>query len=71
MWCVYVVAIGSPQGLTEQKLAHHGSSSSLASSACSIQSGCTEKAVDNMSMKDSILDGRYLKMLIVLSETCL
>ena len=59
----YVVATGSSQALSDQKPAHHGSSSSLASSACSVQSGCTEKAVDNLSMKDSIFDGRYLMTL--------
>ena len=64
MWSV---ATGNSQGLSDQKPAHHGSSSSLASSACSIQSGCTEKAVDNLSMRDSILDGRYTIVFIILN----
>lgn len=63
MWSV---ATGNSQGLSDQKPSHHGSSSSLASSACSIQSGCTEKAIDNLSMKDSILDGRYMIVFIML-----
>jgi len=54
-----VVLSGSSQGLSDLTPAHHGSSSSLTSSACSVQSGCTEKTVDNLSMKDSILEGRY------------
>jgi len=50
---------------------HHGSSSSLASSACSVQSGCTDKTVDNLSMKEGrcdsvIMDGRYVITLLVL-----
>ena len=58
---VHILATGtSTQGLNDQKLPDHGSSSSL--STCSVQSGCTEKAVDNLSMKegrcDSILEGR-------------
>jgi len=66
-----VVATGSSQGPSDQMLTHHGSSSSLASSACSIQSGCTEKAIDNVSMKDSVLEGRYMKALFVLSKSYL
>jgi len=67
MWSV---ATGNSQGLSDQKPSHHGSSSSLASSACSIQSGCTEKAVDNVSIKDSILDGRYMITFIMLNAAC-
>ena len=55
---------GSSQGglsAGDQKLSRHGSSSSLTNSVGSIQSGCTEKAIDNLSMKDSIVDGRYVK----------
>jgi len=58
-----IVATGTSQGVSDPTLPHHGSSSSLASSACSVQSGCTEKTVDNLSMKEGrydsmILDGR-------------
>jgi len=66
--CVCVVCVGgggggSSQGLSvgDQKLSRHGSSSSLTNSVCSVQSGCTEKAIDNLSMKDSIVDGRYVR----------
>jgi len=66
-----VVATGSSQGISDQKPSHHGSSSSLASSACSVQS---DKTVDNLSMKDgrcdSVLEGRYVTTLLVLSATC-
>jgi len=60
-----IVATGSSQGPSDQVMPHHGSSSSLASSACSVQSGCTDKTVDNLSMKEGrcdsmILDGRYV-----------
>jgi len=62
---LHIVASGSSQqGLGDQQLPRHGSSSSLTSSVCSVQSGCTEKAIDNLSMKDgsreSILEGRYI-----------
>ena len=69
-----VVATSSSQGLSDQVIPRYGSSSSLASSACSVQSGCTEKTVDNLSMKegrcDSILDGRYLITLPYLVWLC-
>jgi len=52
------VCVATGGGSGDQKPAHHGSSSSLTNSVCSIQSGCTEKASDNLSIKDSILDGR-------------
>jgi hypothetical protein len=48
--------LAGPQSLTDLKPPHHGSSSSLASSACSVQSGCTEKAVDDLSLKDGRCD---------------
>ena len=70
-----VVATGTSQGVSDQSLPHHGSSSSLASSACSIQSGCTDKTVDNLSMKEGrcdsmILDGRYVIIILVLRLHC-